>query len=280
MTLGVPGSPAAENDRAISFGPAVRRERLSDQVASSILKAILSHDLRPGDPLPSQRDLGEQYGVSRTVIREAVGSLEARGVLEVRAGSGLRLAAVDANSVAETMRFFVRTSDVLDYSKVHEIRIMIETHVAELASARASEADIAAIRYWAEEQAAAGDDLEAAAQSDLEFHRAIAKAADNELYLVLLDSIRGALLDIKRTLMPGRLTKTLREHKQVSDCIALGDGLGARRAMQRHLETVERDWRRRVPVPGPGGRSGSTETFTGRGGTSRSSGERGASPPP
>ena len=170
------------------FGSVLRRERLSEQVASSILSAIIERNLRPGDPLPSQRELGEQYGVSRTVIREAVGSLEARGVLEVRAGSGLRLVSVDASSVAESLRFFVRTSDVLDYSKVDEVRAMIETHVAELAAERASESDVSSIRYWADKQETCGDDLEAAAQCDLEFHRAIARTTGNELYLVLLDS--------------------------------------------------------------------------------------------
>jgi GntR family transcriptional repressor for pyruvate dehydrogenase complex len=237
---------AAENAGrpAVSFGPRMSRQRLSDQVAAAILNTIVTSDLRPGDPLPSQRDLGEQYGVSRTVIREAVGALAARGVIEVRAGSGLRLVSVDASSVAESLRFFVRTNDVLDYGKVHEVRATLETHVAELAADRATQSDIAAIRHWGDKQAVSGADVEAAARCDLEFHRAIVKAADNELFLVLHDSIRGALLDIRRTLMPGRLGKTVRAHSKIADCIAAGDGPGARIAMQEHLDTVERDWRR------------------------------------
>ena len=259
--MGSEQDDSSAHRRSTVFGPAVQRERLSEKVASSLLSAIIEKRLRPGDPLPSQRELGEQYGVSRTVIREAVGSLEARGVLEVRAGSGLRLTSVDASSVAESLRFFVRTSDVLDYSKVHEVRTMIETHCAELAATLATDSDVAAIRHWVDEQAASGEDLEAAARCDLEFHRAIAKTTGNELYLVLLDSIRGALLDIQRTLMPGRLPKTVREHRRVVACIAVGDGAGARQAMQQHLEVVQHDWRRRVkatvanralPTPLPG----------------------------
>src|SRR5579871_3942996 len=131
----------------LTFAPVVRRERLPDQVAESILQAIIQKNLKPGDPLPSQRDLGDQFGVSRTVIREAVGSLVARGVIEVRSGSGLRLATVDANSVAESMTqsmtFFVRVSEALDYAKVHEVRRMVETHMAALAAERATDDDIA-----------------------------------------------------------------------------------------------------------------------------------------
>jgi GntR family transcriptional repressor for pyruvate dehydrogenase complex len=219
------------------------RQRLSDRVAASILDTVTQQGLRPGDPLPSQRDLGEQYGVSRTVIREAVGSLVARGVIEVRAGSGLRLSSVDASAVTESVRFFVRTSDVLDYGKVHEVRAMLETHIAELAAYRATDLDIQTIKDWCDEQANSASDMEAAAQCDMEFHRAIARAVDNELYLVLLDSIRGALLDIKRTLMPGRLEKTVRAHRKVADCIAARDGQGARLAMQQHLDSVQADWR-------------------------------------
>ena len=245
MTQDSQSGPASSSSPAsvTSFGSPMNRQRLSDQVAASILNTIIKRDLRPGDPLPSQRDLGEQYGVSRTVIREAVGALEARGVIVARAGSGLRLVQVDASSVTESLRFFVRTNDVLDYGKVHEVRAMVEAHVAELAADRATDHDIEIMRRWRDNQAASADDLEAAAQYDLEFHRAIANAADNELYLVLLDSIRGALLDIRRTLMPGRLEKTVRAHSKIVDRIAAGDGPGARIAMQEHLDTVQDDWR-------------------------------------
>jgi GntR family transcriptional repressor for pyruvate dehydrogenase complex len=237
-------SSRPERSRAgLSFAPVVRRARLPDQVADSILQAIVAEDLRPGDPLPSQRDLGEQFGVSRTVVREAVGSLVARGVIEVRSGSGLRLAAVDASSVAEamtqSMTFFVRVSEALDYSKVHEVRRMVETHMAALAAERATEADVAQIRQVGLE-IEQSDDPEIAAERDLEFHRAIARATQNELHLVLLDSIRGALLDIRRTLIPRRRGETAREHRAILARIVARDPEGARVAMQDHLDGVER----------------------------------------
>src|SRR6185437_352755 len=115
--------------------------------------------------LPSQRELGEQFGVSRTVIREAVGSLVARGIIEVRSGSGLRLAPVDAGSVAESMtesmRFFVRANDGLDYGKVHEVRVMVESDMAQRAAERATDSDVADIRRRADAMESSGDDLEA-----------------------------------------------------------------------------------------------------------------------
>jgi GntR family transcriptional repressor for pyruvate dehydrogenase complex len=119
---------------------------------------------------------------------------------------------------------------------------MLEIHLAGVAALAASKNDVAAMEHWIDAQAASGDDVEAAAQCDLEFHRAIARTTGNELYLVLLDSIRGALLDIRRTLMVGRLERTVREHRNVVSCIAAGDALGARQAMQIHLDKVRDDW--------------------------------------
>jgi GntR family transcriptional repressor for pyruvate dehydrogenase complex len=235
--------PAQRSSKVLQFARVVPRQRLADQVAESILAAIVEEDLKPGDPLPSQGELGEQFGVSRTVIREAVGSLAARGVIEVRSGSGLRLASADPTAVAESMRFFVRSSEALDYAKVHEVRTMVETHMAERAAERATPEDLEEMRELCAEMERSGDDLEAAAERDLEFHRAIARAAHNELYLVLVDSIRGALLDIRRTLIPGRLRKTARAHRKIIDAIAAGDAERAGQAMQEHLDTVERDWR-------------------------------------
>src|SRR3989442_2687911 len=124
--------------------PRVTREpRLSDKVAELLLETILSPDLQPGDRLPSERELGEQFGVSRTVIREAVRALAAKGVIDVRTGSGLRVAAVDSATVSESMSLFMRGSTTLDYPKVHEVRAMLEVEIAGLAAERASREDLA-----------------------------------------------------------------------------------------------------------------------------------------
>jgi GntR family transcriptional regulator, transcriptional repressor for pyruvate dehydrogenase complex len=96
------GHARGTDRRAVSstnvFCTIEREPRLSDKVADAILETILSHRLRPGDPLPSERELGRQFGVSRTVIREAIRALDARGMLEVRTGSGVRVTAVDSSS--------------------------------------------------------------------------------------------------------------------------------------------------------------------------------------
>jgi GntR family transcriptional repressor for pyruvate dehydrogenase complex len=231
--------------------PRVTREpRLSDKVADLLLETIVVRQLQPGERLPSERELGEQFGVSRTVIREAVRALAAKGVIDVRPGSGLRVAAVDQSTVSESMSLFLRGSSTLDYPKVHEVRAMLEVEVAGLAAVRATDEDIAGMREICERMEAERD-VDAASLHDVEFHRAIARGTHNELHLLLLDAIGDALIEIRReNLARGAGPDTIASHREILDRIAAHDADGARAAMRRHLENVEAHWRRRAePQP-------------------------------
>jgi GntR family transcriptional regulator, transcriptional repressor for pyruvate dehydrogenase complex len=226
--------------------PRVNREpRLSDKVAELLLETILSKGLQPGDRLPSERELGDQFGVSRTVIREAVRALAAKGLIDVRTGSGLRVAAVDGSTVSESMSLYLRGGAV-DYPKVHEVRKTLEVEIAGLAADRATKEDIAAMREIGERmEELVETDVEEASLLDLEFHRAIAVATDNDLYLLLLDSIGEALLEVRRDNLrqPPAVADALASHRAILDGIAARDTEGARRAMSEHLDNVAAHWR-------------------------------------
>ena len=224
--------------------PRVEREpRLSDKVADLLLRSITSRGLQPGDKLPSERELGEQFGVSRTVVREAVRALAAKGVIDARTGSGLRVAAVNAAAVSESISLYLR-GGTLEYPKVHEVRKLLEVEISALAAERNDGTHVERIEeICAEMEAAVGKDVERASRLDLEFHRAIAKATRNELYLLLLDSIGEALLEVRRgNLQTGAADETLRAHRGILDAIRARDPDGARNAMAAHLDQVERHW--------------------------------------
>src|SRR4051794_22856687 len=173
-----------------------RERRLADKVADLLLETIVARGLAPGERLPSERELGEQFGVSRTVVREAVRALAAKGVVDVRTGSGLRVAAVEASAVSESMRLFLRGSGPLPYAKVHGVRSMIEIQGAGGAAPPATAEDHAMLREACDTMAAVLDDVEAASEADVDFHSALARATHNQLYGVMLNSIRDVLLDI------------------------------------------------------------------------------------
>lgn len=237
MTDGVDGS-ASE----LSFEHVAREPTLSDKVSQMLLETILGRGMRPGDRLPSERELGEQFGVSRTVIREAVRSLTAKGVLEVRSGSGLRVAAVDATAVSETLNLFLHGRPDLDYHLINEVREMIEVQVAGLACQRRTEADLEQLRQLCAQMGEHLGDPEQAIRMDVAYHRAIAQATHNDLFAIMLDSIGGVLLEVRRRTAdnePSNLAKAHDHHERILACIIARDAEGARREMRAHLRQIE-----------------------------------------
>jgi DNA-binding FadR family transcriptional regulator len=146
----------------------LRQPRLSDRVADGIVTTIVDQRLEPGDPLPPERDLAAQFGVSRTVIREAVRSLSARGLLDVRMGSRIRVAAVDPAVVQEVIWHYARSHGLLD-AEGRELSDALLVAAAELAARHANADDVQRLRE------AAGP----------EFRLALSAAAHNELLGVL-----------------------------------------------------------------------------------------------
>ena len=122
--------------------------------------------------------------------------------------------------------------------------MMLETHVAGLAAERSTAAELTELEQLMDRWVAAGDDVAAASLVDVDFHRAIAKCAHNELYLVLLDSIAGALLENRRATLALEHShaKVLAEHRAVVKAISEHDAEGARAAMETHLHGVAEAW--------------------------------------
>lgn len=239
MSEGVPPGGTA------MFSQVVREPSLSDKVTSLLLERILTGELRPGDRLPSERDLGDQFGVSRTVIREAVRSLQAKGVVDVRSGSGVRVAAVAAAQVSESMRLYVNGAmGGIGYDKVNEVRHTLEVDIAGYAALRGTPDEVRELGAVYERMAAALDDVEAASVEDVRFHRQIAVLTHNELYGVMLDSISDVLLHIRRATLgaPQRPHGALAYHRDILDAIEAGDEQAARAAMRAHLDDSLRMW--------------------------------------
>ena len=224
---------------------AIHREpRLSDKVTEAIIETIAANKLKPGDVLPPERELGRQFGVSRTVIREAVRALAAKGMLEVRSGSGVRIVAVDEGTVRESMRHFVQGSS-LDYGKVDEMRGVLEVAAAGFAAQRATPEDIAAIDENIDAFENECSNLDRSVELDLAFHRAIATATHNELFLVLHDSMGEMLIKVRRkNLSKGRDERRLvvTMHRRIRDGIAAHDPAAAQQAMRDHLGHVQATW--------------------------------------
>jgi GntR family transcriptional repressor for pyruvate dehydrogenase complex len=231
----------------------VRRDpSLSDKVAGQLTEAIMARELVPGQRLPSERELGEQFGVSRTVIREAIRSLAARGLVNVTSGRGIEIGPMDSGDVTTSMRLFVRGHDNLDYGKVHEVRTAVEVQIAGLAALRAEPEALARLRQLcgALQESIQSRDMAGASEFDFQFHRELALASGNELLLAMLDSIADVLREVRNRAMvhPGVAETALKAHRWILECISAGDPESARRAMEKHLAEAERHWRGQLPA--------------------------------
>ena len=235
----------------VEFPTLERGATLSDLATERVLQMITTAALKPGDRLPSERDLGASLGVSRTVVREAMRSLAAKGVLEVRTGSGAYVGRVDAKHASEALRLYVQFSRGVageagvEYEQIDEVREMVEARVARIAAVKATADDLKALADSQHHFERALKNAEAASRLDVGFHRLIAVSTHNPLYLVMLDSIEPILLEIRlKTLgVPGRPSKAVAAHARILERIVAGDAAGAEAAMVDHLEDSRAVWK-------------------------------------
>ncbi len=229
------------------FRSVKRTPSLSDKVAEQLTEAIVSRQIQVGERLPSERDLGDKFKVSRTVIREAIRSLAARGLVRVTSGRGVEVNEYGAGDVAASMRLLVRGHEGLDYGKVNEVRTAVEVQVAGLAALRARPEDLDRLRKLCDDhqRSLEGGELDAAGEFDFQFHRELTRSSGNELLLAMLDSIAEVLREVRNQSMaePHVGEDGLQAHRRILKCVSDGKASEARDAMAEHLAEAERVWR-------------------------------------
>ena len=228
------------------------RRKLADRVVEAIRADLLAGSFPPGRKLPTEMQLTVQFGVSRTVVREAIAALAADGLVESRQGAGIfatrHLASTFGSMASEMGR---RVSTALN---VLEVRLAIEVESAALAAERRSPAQEAAIQeaFFEFERLLRLD--QPTAPADLAFHRAIAAATGNPSYLDVLDALgrRAIPCDIdspdSTELVQDREYQTglQREHLAILNAISARDSDGARHAMRTHLGNSQARYRARL----------------------------------
>jgi GntR family transcriptional repressor for pyruvate dehydrogenase complex len=214
-----------------------RNPSLYETVSEQLLAAIRSAQLTPGSRIPSERELGEQFGVSRTVIREAIRYLAAKGVLEVVSGSGVIVADVGHANVSESLDLYLQQRGPIDPSQIHEVRETLELRTTALAAERGSEEELLALGALCDQMAEVLDDPDAASAADVTFHRAIAEATANPLFLVLVDSLGEVMFHIRKATLddPARGRTAVAAHRRIAEALAVRDVDGAVAAMKDHL---------------------------------------------
>lgn len=232
---------AVKTELKAPFAPISRTKSLVERSKEQLEALIIEGSLSPGELLPPERKLGEMLGVSRTVVREAVRSLTARGLLEVRSGSGTFVRALGASIIHDSVALLLRANR-LSPEQIYEVRRVLEITTAGLAAERASAGEIAAmegeIAALKQEHAPASE----YAQRDFKFHVLLAESTGNPLFLALINSVSTITIRIMHQMYVAGTGKTppwrstLLEHSAIVDRVRQRDAEGARRAMANHMD--------------------------------------------
>ena len=217
---------------------------LAQRVVDGIKQRILAGELVPGAKLPSESELLAAYGVSRTVVREAVSRLQAEGLVETFQGRGSFVLAVPEPSTFSLESSAIRNHH--DVLAMVDFRIGLESEAAALAARRITPAAGRAIEAAMEQFRQTG--YEGAVEADFAFHRAVAAASGNRFYLELLDALGPMMIMLPRTRLGDEYTMTdsthvervQREHDNVAAAVLAGDVETARAAMRLHLGNTRR----------------------------------------
>ncbi|MCI0419657.1 MAG: FadR family transcriptional regulator [Acidobacteria bacterium] len=218
---------------------AISRElTLVDQAQQQLESLILEGSFAPGDRLPSEKEMSLKLGVSRSVIREAVGQLIAKGLVETRTGSGIYVRHLGPHLVTEPIHLLLRSRG-LTTDQILEVREVLEVKIAGLAAEHAAASDLEAMQETIEalktKKLTAGE----FAETDVAFHSRLAAAAGNPLFSVLADSINDVMINVRLRSFsvdgPRTLERAAYYHSHILDRVKARDVEGARRAMQEHL---------------------------------------------
>lgn len=222
----------------------IQSERLYEQIVQQIEQRILSRELKVGDQLPSERELAEQFGVSRTAVREAIKALHEKGLVVVLVGKGTFIANGTPDAVRHTLNLLLKGDSARGYLNLVELREILEPEIAALAAVRITDEYVAVLQESMDKMEVAIDDVEEFVEADLDFHLALAEATQNPFIPALLDPI----IDIMReqriliTLVKGVAQHGQYNHKIIVDAINRGDPQAAREAMRHHLEQIRKDF--------------------------------------
>lgn len=209
--------------------------RLSEQMAGQIETLILGNHLRPGDKLPSERELAIQFGVSRTAVRESIKLLQERGLLESRNGRGAFVTTPGVGGITSSLNVVYQMQDCT-FDHLHEARWCLETFIARLAAERAGAEDIARMEAAVAAMEANLHDPDRYLPADLEFHVALAQSVHNPLFYVMTRPLVALIHSLGAAgFRHGDVAKRFWTHVRLLECIKNRDAAGAEETMRTHL---------------------------------------------
>jgi GntR family transcriptional repressor for pyruvate dehydrogenase complex len=220
--------------------------KIYEKIAAHIEEQIVGGTLKPGDKLPSTKELSERFQVGRSTLREALSALKAKGLLEIRQGEGSYVRKVEPEDVAlPNLESLLLSKDTV--LELLEARKALETATAGIAAEKRTEADLVQFEQVLTAMEAGLGNEQEGERADIEFHRILAAATHNSIMVRLLETISGqmelAIRETRRLQMYSNVAvseQLLKEHAAIYAAVQAGDAAAAGQAMRDHLLHVER----------------------------------------
>src|SRR5215813_7805081 len=228
--------PAIKRAEVLAF----RGPTLSTRIVAQVREALFAKQMRPGDFLGTEKDLADRFGVSRIVARDALRTLEAQGIVEIKVGSGggARIAQGNARLFAEALAVQLDLVGV-SVAEIMDAQRAIEGLAAELAAVNGTPDDHARLNELNAKTERRIGDVPAFTQLGREFHLAVAEASHNRVLVVQLISLQHVSWPAQNpTLTPRVAQRILDAHKELASLIEIRDAAGARRLMDDHVKMI------------------------------------------
>jgi DNA-binding FadR family transcriptional regulator len=230
--------------------PNIRQPNLKNRVYELLLNMIIEGKFKIGEMLPPERILCEELGVSRTVIREAIKSLETRGVLKVIHGKGIQVVPTTSHDISGAFMLYLRRQQrEVSMNDLIVLRYTIETEIARQAALNANQKEIDALGEILDNGEKVLEEMDAYVTADLEFHLHMSYMTHNILFITIMESLLVPLhTSFTETVSVKDNRQSISEHREIFRCLEARDADGAKQMMARHLKHVENMLQRRGKV--------------------------------
>lgn len=236
------------------FTPIGNKELLSKKIATEIEQAIVSKKLEVGEKLPSEFELCNQFGVSRTAVREALQMLSAKGLISIEKGRGIFVTQVSSKNITEPMHSYLRHRIGKAYVlEIIEARQVIEPGIARTAALHRTDEDIVRMKEDVELFKKVEGSPEDLARVDMNFHLDIARATQNRLLPLMLKPVFRLMPEIKSRIIhdvPEARDSAVIWHAKILDAIIAKNPEEAHNLMHEHLEIAAEHAREMLKVEG------------------------------
>lgn len=217
----------------------VERRNLSEAVADELLGWLRTGRYTVGHKLPAERELMETFGVGRNTVREAIQVLIALGAVDVRPGRGTTVLSTQPSAVLDS-DVVAALLDSTTLDDLYEFRMTLESDVAFKAAQRAKPEDLEIAERALETYERAMKRGTAVYKADIDFHRALAVATHNAIYVKMSDALADLIVSARKATdqVPEAIRRAAKEHRQILDAVERGDAPSARSCMETHIASA------------------------------------------